>query len=575
MAGELADRLKESRDALRDVARNAQLRRVNAAFAGSVMGDWAYAVAVAVYAYREGGATAVGVLSVARYVSMAAIGPFAATLADRFDRKRVMVAADLLRVALVGAATVLVAVEAPTLAVYVLAIAASVCGTAFRPAQAALLPKLAAHPSELTAANVVSSTIESVGFFLGPAIAAGLLAVADVELVFAFNAATFLWSALLVTRIQALAAPGELPEEELDVAATEEPVRVTAGFREIVANRDLFVLVALYCAQTVVAGASAVFSIAIAFELLELSESGVGILDATVGIGGILGGFGALVLAQRGRLAVDFGLGVLLWGVPLLVVAAVPELAAALLAMALIGFGNSMVDINAFTILQRLTRDEVMGRVFGAVESLLIAGMAVGSLAMPLLINTVGLRSGLAVIGSVTGGMALLALRRLRRIDLVALAPEGLELLRAVSILSPLPERTIERLARSSVVVEIPAGEVVFREGDHGDRFYVVETGAAEIRVAGVPTATAGPGGWFGEIALLRDVPRQATVHAMTDLRLRAIDRRHFLAAVTGDAETWVRADRAVERTLVSNVVVDLRVRGSAAEAVAGETIPR
>ena len=204
------------------------------------------------------------------------------------------------------------------------------------------------------------------------------------------------------------------------------------------------------------AGASLVFSVAIALDLLDMSEGGVGLLDAAVGVGGLVGGFLALTLAQRGRLAGDFGIGVVLWSAPLLLVAASPTLGTALAAMAIIGVGNSLVDINAFTILQRLVPDAVMGRVFGAVESALIAGMAVGSLAMPLLIATVGLRAGMAGLGAVVVVLALLATRRLASIDRTALAPAGLELLRAVPFFTPLPERMLERLARSSSVVEIP-----------------------------------------------------------------------------------------------------------------------
>jgi MFS family permease len=564
MGGALAERLRESRDSVREVVRNPGLRRVNAALAGSVIGDWAYSVGVSVFAYRAGGPTAVGVLGVVRYVSMATVTPFSSALADRMDRKRVMVVSDLVRAVVIGAAALLVAIDAPALTVYALTVVAGVCGTAFRPAQAALLPSLANHPGELTAANVAASTIESVGFFLGPTVAGLLLAFADIPVVFAFDALTFLWSASLVARVRP-AAPVEA-EAEAGVApvvevAVEEPKvgrlsEATAGFREIAANRDLRLLVGLYCMQTVVAGASLVFSVAIALDLLDLSESGVGLLDGTLGVGGIIGGFAVLVLASRGRLAVDFGIGVLLWSLPLLLIAAVPEIAAVLVVMALVGFGNSLVDINAYTILQRLVPDQVMGRVFGALDTALIAGMAVGSLAMPLLIEVVGIRTGLVVIGSITAVLALAALPGLRRIDTIALAPEGLDLLASVSILAPLPERVLERLARGSHAVTVAAGEPVFGQGDHGDRFYVVAAGEGVVTVDGTQVATVGPGGWFGEIALLRDVPRTATVTATTDLELRAIDRRHFLAAVTGHAETWVRAERNAERTLV----LDLRL---------------
>jgi MFS family permease len=564
----MSESIRESRTALAEVFRNPGLRRVNVALAGSIMGDWAYAVGVSVYAYSEGGATAVGVFGVARYVSMALVTPFTSMLADRFDRKRVMVAADAVRVLLVATAALVIAADGPALVVYGLGILTSLAGTAFRPAQMALLPHLATHPEELTAANVASSTIESIGFFAGPAVAGGLLALAGVDIVFGFNAATFLWSGLLVASLH---VPGHAAEPAVDVDDLAEAVPLgepegeeehasrspfagaSAGFRVILANRDLRVLVGLYCAQTVIAGASLVFGVAIAFDMLGMSESSVGILDAMVGVGGLLGGFLALMLATRGRLAVNFGVGVLLWAAPLLLVVAWPSLAPVLVVMAVLGVGNSLVDINAFTIMQRLVSDEVMGRVFGALESALIGGMAVGSLAMPLLIHTVGLRTGLFVIGASVSVVALLSIGALRRIDTIALAPEGIDLIRSVPLFAPLPERSIERLARAAEVVKVAAGEAVFLEGDGGDRFYVIEEGQAEVELGEGLATFLGPGESFGEIALLRDQPRLATVRAKTDLALRAIDRRAFLQVVTGHTETAAQADRMITRMLVGD----------------------
>jgi MFS family permease len=566
LENELTTRLAESRSALAEVVRNPGLRRLNLALAGSVVGDWAYAVAVSVWAYRHGGATAVGLFGVARYVSMAIAAPFASMLADHHDRRRVMVISDAIRFVLVAFAGVVIATDGPVALVYGAGLVTSLVATAFRPAQMSLLPKLANHPGELTAANVAASTIESVGFFAGPAMAGALLALTDVEVVFGFNALTFLWSGAMVLSLQMPVRAAEDEQEaapvllDLDADAAEpaEPSAgflqsASAGFREILGNRDLLLLMALYCAQTVIAGASLVFGVAIALDLLEMEEATVGLLDALVGVGGLIGGFVALMLASRGRLAVDFGFGVALWSFPLLLIVAMPELGPVLVVMALLGLGNSLVDINAFTIMQRLVPDEVMGRVFGAVDSALIAGMALGSLAMPVLINTVGLRTGLFVMGASVGTLALLSIVPLRRIDTIALAPDGLDLIRSVELFAPLPERSIERLARSATVVEVPAGEVVLRKGEAGDRFYVIESGRAEIVLSDDLSTFEEAGGSFGEIALLRDVPRQATVVAATDLVLRAIDRRVFLLVVTGHSETEAQADRLVTRVLVGS----------------------
>jgi len=455
--------------------------------------------------------------------------------------------------------------------VYALAILVGVVGLAFRPAQAALLPSLAQNPSELTAANVTSSLINSIGFFLGPVVAGLLLAVLDVGAVFLFDALTFAWSAIMVFGVRPVRPASDGVDEpntavtdaershtdHPDDDGTDEPdgggaigmfAGVSEGYRAILGDRNLRLIVVLYVAQTVVAGCSAVYEVAIALELLHMHESGVGVLNAALGIGGLVGGVVALVLSQRGKLAHDFGFGVALWAAPLLLVAIWPTIASALVAMALIGLGNSLVDVNAETIIQRLVPDEVLGRVFGALDSAAIAGMAIGAAMMPVLIATIGLRAGLVGIAVVVSLLVLVAVPALTRVDNTALAPEALGLLQGVPMLAMLPENVIERLARQSDVVALPAGSAVFREGDTGDRFYIVESGDVEVSTAGRVLARRTAGDSFGEIALLRDVTRTATVTALTDVVMRAIERRHFLPAVAGHAGASEQAELVVGR---------------------------
>jgi MFS family permease len=550
----VAEQLAESRLAITDVFRNRALRRISLALVGSVIGDWALAVAFSVYAYNNGGATALGVISVVRYLSMATLAPFVSTLADRFDRRLVMIGADVVRFVLVSAAAVVVIADGSPLVVYGLSIVVGVVGMVFRPAQAAILPSLASSPAQLTAANVASSTINSVGFFVGPAVAGLLLAVADLGTVFVFDAVTFVWSAAMVAGIHA-SNDGRVHDDTGDDPEPDDPEPsggmfdgVGDGFRAILGNRDLRLIVALYVAQTIVAGCSAVYEVAIALDLLGLQESGVGVLNSALGIGGLVGGLVALVLSQRGRLARDFGIGVALWAAPLLLVVAVPTLPSALLAMLLIGVGNSVVDVNAETIVQRLVPDEVLGRVFGALDSAAIGGMALGAALMPVLIATIGLRTGLLVIAVGVTFAVVLSVRGLARVDQTALAPDGIDSLLAVPMLAVLPEHVIERLARTSGVVTIPAGRTVFEQGDEGDLFYIVESGEVEITKVGQAVATLGAGGSFGEIALLRDVPRTATVVALTDVVARTLERRHFLAAVTGHVDSSEQAELVVGR---------------------------
>jgi MFS family permease len=543
MAG-LRDKIVDAGRSLRSVFANPGLRRLQLAFAGSIVGDWAYAVAVALYAFERGGPTAVGVLGVIRYISLAVITPFASTLGDRYPRRLVMISSDLTRAALIAVAAVLIWTDGPAIAVYALAIVTAICGSPFRSSQASILPQLARDPIELA-----SSTIESIGFFAGPALAGLLLAVASIPTVYVFNVVTFVWSAALVLGVR-------VPPREKGAWSEETPERegflaeASAGYRAIFGDRKLRVLIGLYCGQTVVAGASLVFTVAIALDLLEVGRSGLGFIDATLGIGGLVGGFVALVLAQRGHLARDFGIGVILWSAPLLLVAAWPTITATVICMILLGLANSVVDVNAYTILQRITPEGTMARVFGAMESAVIGGMALGALLMPVLINSIGIRWGLVVIGAGVSVLVVLGLGGLHRIDLAIKPPTSLGLLRGVPLLALLPEPILEALARSAIRVEAAPGGAVIREGDPGDLFYIVESGEVEVTKEGRHVATLGAGDYFGEIALLRDVPRTATVTAKSETILQALDRGTFVPAVTGQGEFLEAADTAMTTRL-------------------------
>jgi MFS family permease len=542
------DKIVDAGRSLRSVFSNPGLRRLELAFTGSIVGDWAYAVAVALYAFEHGGPTAVGVLGVIRYLSLAIVTPFTSTFGDRYPRRLVMISSDTIRAVLVASAAVLIATGGPPIGVYALAITTAICGSPFRSSQASLLPQLARDPIELAAANVASSTVESIGFFAGPAIAGTLLAVTSIPVVYAFNAITFVWSAGLVLGLR---VPKR--EDESSTAARERKsflAEASAGYRTILGDRNLRVLIGLYCGQTVVAGASLVFTVAIALDMLKIGRSGLGFMNATLGIGGLVGGFLALVLAQRGKLARDFGIGVAVWSAPLLLVAASPTIEAAVAVMILLGLANSVVDVNAYTILQRIAPEGAMARVFGAMESAVIGTMALGALLMPALIATVGLRWGLVVVGSGVTALVVLGMRGLQRIDIAALPPSSLGLLRGVPLLALLPEPLLEGLARETVRVEAEPGDVVIREGDPGDRFYVIESGGVEVTKQGRHVASLGPGDFVGEIALLRDVPRTATVTATSATVLQALDRAHFVPAVTGQGEFLEAAEVAMATRL-------------------------
>jgi MFS family permease len=545
--GLLRERLGESAAAFAEVFRNPGLRRVQLAWAGSVAGDWAYAVALAVYAYGAGGAAAVGLVGLIRFVPAAVAAPFAGIIADRFRRERVMLAADLVRAVALAAAAVAVFADAPPALVYVLAAVVSVVAMAFRPAQAAVLPSLARSPDELTAANVASTTIESVGSFAGPALGGFLLAATDAGVVFAVTAGTFLWSAALVSRISTKA------REPRPAAGPGLLAEATAGFRAITSDSRLRVLTLLFSAQTLVAGALNVLIVVLALELLDVGDAGVGWLNAAVGAGGIAGAALALALVGRRRLAGDFGLGLILWGAPIALIAVFPDLVPALVLLAVVGVGNTIADIAGLTLLQRAIPDEVLARAFGVLESLWVGTIGLGAVLVPPLIAALGERGALLATGALLPVLAALYWRRLAAIDKEAPpATRELALLRAIPLFAPLPVPTIEHLARSLAPVRVEAGQAVLRQGEAGDRFFVIGSGRAAITADGRSLRTLEAGDHFGEIALLRDVPRTASVTAQTELELYALERDEFVAAVTGHSASAEAADAVIGARLGS-----------------------
>jgi MFS family permease len=541
----LRAKLAESGAAFRGNFANPQLRRLQLAGMGSVMGTWAYSIAVAVYAFEAGGAKAVGIVTLVRTIPAALAAPFLATVTDRLPRVPVMAASNLGRAVVVALAGAVVLSDGPQWAVYALAGLASVIGTAFLPAESAILPDLARDPEELTAANVTRSTIDSVGSFAGPAIGGLLLAATNAGWVFIVTAATLLWGAVIVSMIRA-------PRRA--VSATEEPAAeaerwlqsAAAGFKAIAVERRLRLVIALYSAQTVVAGALGVLVVVTALDLLDQGESGVGLLNAASGIGGIVGALVAFALIGRKRLASDFGLGIVLWGAPLALIGAWPNTAVALVALGVLGLGNTLVDVAGLTLLQRTAPPAVIGRVFGVLEMLLVGTIGLGAALAPVLIDGLGIRWALVVTGAVLPVLAAITWRRLLQIDSESEPPAGVELLRKIPVFAPLPAPQLERLASQLVAVEVCAGTTVITQGEAGDRFYVIESGRFEVTVDGLRSGELGPDESFGEIALLRDVPRTATVKAVTDGTLQALGRNEFLDAVAGHPPSARAADAVV-----------------------------
>lgn len=474
-----------------------------------------------------------------RMGAAALAAPFTASFADRHEQRRVMLATDLVRVGTLAGIAASAAAGVPAL-VYGLAILTSIVSTAFRPAEASLIPRLADTPEELTAANVTTSTFDSVGAFAGPAAGALLYTLGGPTLAFLCVSATYLWSAVFVARIPRTERP------EPAAHAHEDSGGIAAGFRAVKGEPRLRVVIGLYAAQTMVAGAYSVLVVVVALELLDLGNTGVGFLQAATGVGAIVGALVALALVGRKRTAANFGFGLACFGAPLLALAALPRTWAAIVALALLGIGNSVVDISAVTLIQRTASAAIAGRVFGLVEAAAVGGLGIGSVLTPLLLHLTGARWTLAIAGAVLPLLSLVMRRALTAIDAGANVPEEqLAAIATVPFLDVLPIQQKEGLAATLERIERPAGSTLFSAGDRGDRLYILSAGSIEIDLPNGPKMESAPA-FVGEIALLRDVPRTATVRVAADSTFWTLDAEHFLDAVAGHSRSSRAADALV-----------------------------
>ena len=526
-----------------EVLRNANLRRLQLAWGGAITAEWAHFVALGVFAYETGGALGVGLVGFVRLLPAALLAPFAASLGDRLPRERLLLGAALVGAAALGGSAFAYASGPSEIVIYVLAAVLGVTSTLFRPAQQALIPSLATTPEQLVAANGSSAFLESLGTLLGPLLGGVVVATADAGVVFAVAMTGLLLSAALLARVRVEGRP------VVDAGAGSTPrAQALEGFRALARDANARLIVGLMAVQASVRGALNVLIVVVAFRLLEGGEGWVGLLTAALGAGGLVGAIGAITLAGR-PLAVPFALGLLFWGVPISLLGGSTEGALALALIAVVGVANSVEDVAGFTLLQRIVPDAVLTRVLGALWGLAMGGVALGSIAASGLVAAVGERGGLVITGTLLPLLTLLTWRRLRAIDRAAAPPPKLDLLKQVPMFAPLPVATKEQIARRLVRVDAPAGTAVIREGDEGDRFYVLDDGQVEIRAAG-GTRLCAPGDYFGEIALLRDVARTATVVARTDCTLYALERDDFLSAVTGHAAVHTAGQEVVAERL-------------------------
>lgn len=560
-----ASRLRASLRAFVAVLRNPDLRRMALAYLSFSIVEYGTWVALLVYAYDATGPASVGLVAFGQLVPSAFFAPLINSYGDRYRRDRLLVAGYAVLALATVAVGVAMLVGLPAALVYLVAVAYSCSLTIARPLQAALVPAYADTAQEVTAGNAISTIIDGLGVLVGPLLAGLILVAGDPGQVFIVGAVLVAISTVLAHRLRphrpgaAIAPPAEASIDAprgptLDRAPKPPLPSLFEGIRQVSRDTDQRLLVGMLGARFVMIGAIDVLLVLLAIEVLDIGGSGAGYLTAAAGLGGVLGGALTIVLVGRGRLSPWLALGAIIFGIGLVAVSVAPSAVAAAAMMVVCGISLALVDVAGRTLLQRIVPDEVLAGVFGLVEGFAMAGLAIGSILPAILVGRIGLAGTFAVTAAILPVVAAFAWIRLGRAERRIRVPtQEIRLLRSLPLFAPVPAPALEAAARALEPVLYDAGTDVIRQGDVGDRYYVIERGRLAVSQGGELLRELERGDAFGEIALMRAVPRTATVTAVTDVELQALDRDAFLLAITGTLEARATADRIAEAYLAAD----------------------
>ena len=545
------------RHAFRSLAANKTLLRVLVAYALFVLTEYSVWIAMLVFAYGHGGATIAGLVAVAQLVPAAVVAPLVAPLADRRSPVVLLAGGYLVQAAAMAATAVAIIAGTP-LAAYAASVLAATAVTTTRPAQSALIPSVAATPDQLTAANVVAGWLEAAGFAAAGLLAGVLISLAGVGSVFAVCAGLGIAAALLVAGLRvATLVPAEQQEPSVLAGAGE-------GLRLAVRQPRLRLMVALLTAASVVTGALDLLIVILAISVLGRPQAWAGYLDFAFGAGAVLAATVSAVLIGR-RLGGPILAAALMFSVALAALAFGLGLAGTMALLAAAGASDTLLEVAIRTLLQRSVPPQLIGRVFGVLEGFTMAGYALGALLVPLLVHLGGSRLALlgvaAVlpIAAVVGGRALFGLDADTPVPVVEIA-----LLRSLPLFAELPAPAIEGLAAALTPVHLPADAVLIRQGDPGDAYYAIAAGELDVLQDGHFLRRCGRGEGVGEIALLRAIPRTATVIAHSAATVYELNRELFLTAVLGHAPTQRQADRIADARLATGAAPGIPEAGTA-----------
>jgi MFS family permease len=493
---------------------------------------WCFAIALGVYGFEAHGLVGVGLVALIRYLPGAVAAPIAGVMIDRYSRRAVLVTSACgMAVVLAGVATA-AALGAPPAVVFIFPGLYAIVASTYAPAESSLSPMLARTPQQLSAGNVNHAAMENGGSLLGAIVTGFLLTATSPAFIFGLAAVAAGVVFVLLFGLVHDHRPAYIqPGSEVAGAGRE----IAAGFRTLAAHPALRLAWLTTALLLLFEGFADVILVGLALHQLELPEGSVGFLNAAWGVGAIVGGAGLVVLLDRGRLVIAIAGGSIVLGLATMLPGLWSVPFSAYAGWFGIGIGFVFVEVAAKTLFQRLADDEQMGRLLTLVESGRLAAMALGSLVAIVADALLGTRGALIAAGALMPVFVVLCWARLRAYEVgapVAEVPYGL--LRHNSIFEPLSVATLERLSQDLAPVEFEGGVDVIVEGEQGDRFYLIESGAVEIFEHGVFRRNEGPGESFGEIALLHDVPRTATVRTTEPTRLLGLEREQFLVAVTG-----------------------------------------
>jgi MFS family permease len=513
----------------------------------SGIGDWLYIVAIFVVIYRESGdAALVGAFGAVRLLPYVILSVPAGFVADRFDRRLVLLVSDLYRATLMVGMAVLIATGGPTLLIAALAILAASGSAFFYPAMGAYLPALARDEQQLGPANSAWASIQNFSFIVGPAIAGIALALGGVLIAFILNALSFVFIAVILwslppSRAGQAVATTAAPAPDEEVAETVEAPSTTPQPAETPLRlRPLAGLTLIQLMAGFLGGGLQVLTVILAIDVLKAGEQANGYLNAAIGIGGLIGGIGAGALVLRQRLGAPLLVGAVVTGVGTIALGAATTLPVALVAFAVLAAGALVIDVVGMTVFQRLVPDELRGRGIGILMAVSTLTGAVGAFLLPVLLTSFGPFESLGAAGVATILLTILGLAMIGTAADRAPTPYEATIARVITLplFAGVPASRLEAAMRRVAEVPVVAGEPVVRQGETADRFYIVQSGRFTVTQTSpsggesIVLRTLGPDDVFGEIGLLNRSPRTATVTADTDGLLLALERDDFLALV-------------------------------------------